>query len=80
MSNEVHASDRPVRPSYPQPTRTAKAVMAVVAVFLSTTVLGSVLALFEMRGNEAAIAHATVETQAPNAGLAVRTIDSARRG
>ena len=73
-------STKPARPSYLRPRRAEKAVMAVIAVLLSSTLLGSMLSLFEMRAQETAMARASVETQPSSHELAVRKIDSGPRG
>ena len=71
---------QPVRPSYPQPTRAEKAAMALAAVLVSSTLLGGMLSMFEMRSEETAMARASVRTQPSTDGLAVRKIDPGPRG
>ena len=71
---------QPVPRSYPQPTRAKKAAMALVAVLVSSTLLGGLLIMFEVRGQETAMARASVKTQPSTDGLAVRKIDSGPRG
>lgn len=80
MSLDSNSTKRPVRPSYPQRTRAEKAAMAVVAVLLSSTLLGSILGLFEMRSEDAAMARAPTNAQPSSDALAVRNVDSGSRG
>jgi hypothetical protein len=70
---------QPVPRSYPQPTRAKKAAMALVAVLVSSTLLGGLLIMFEVRSEETAMARASVKTQPSTDGLAVRKIDSGPR-
>ena len=72
MSIESHATKQPVRPSYPNPTRSEKIAMIFVAVLVSSTLLGGMLSLFEMRSEQSAMAGASVKTQPSTDGLAVR--------
>jgi hypothetical protein len=53
--------------------------MALVAVLVSSTLLGGILSLFEMRSEDAAMARTSVRTQPSTDGFAVRKIDSAPR-
>jgi hypothetical protein len=80
MSIDSRSTKQPVRPSYPQPTRAEKAAMALVAVLVSSTLLGGMLSMFEMRSEETAMAGASIKTQPSTDGLAVRKIDSGPRG
>ena len=72
MSIESHATKQPARPSYPQPTHSEKTAMTLVAVLVSSTLLGGMLSLFEMRSEETAMA---VKTQPSTDGLAMRKIN-----
>lgn len=80
MSIDSRTTRQPVPPSYPQPTRAGKAAMALVAVLVSSTLLGGMLAMFEVRSEETAMARASVKTQPSTDGLAVRKINSGPRG
>jgi hypothetical protein len=80
MSIESRATNPSVRPSCPQPTRAEKTAMALVAVLVSSTLLGSMLSMFEMRSDEAAMARASVKAQPSADGLAVRKAGSGPRG
>jgi hypothetical protein len=80
MSIESHATNPYVRPSCPQPTRAEKTAMALVAVLVSSTLLGSMLRMFEVRSEEAAMARASVKTQPSSDGLALRRINSRVHG
>ena len=71
---------QPVQPSYPQRRRAEKAVMGLIAVLVSSTLMGGMLSMFEMRSDETAMARASVKTQPSTDGLAVRRVDSAPRG
>lgn len=75
MSIESHATKQPARPSYPQPTRSEKTAMTLVAVLVSSTLLGGLLSLFEMRSEETAMVRASVKTQPSTDGLAMRKIN-----
>jgi len=57
MSIDTRSTKQPVRPTCPQLTRARKAAMALVAVLVSSTLLGGVLSMFEMRSVEMAMAH-----------------------
>jgi len=80
MSTDCHATTQRPRPSYPQRTRTTKAVIAVAAALVSSTLMVGVLGLFEMRSADTAMARASVNGQSAMHELAVRKIDSAPRG
>jgi hypothetical protein len=80
MSIESRATNPSVRPSCPQPTRAEKTAMALVAVLVSSTLLGSMLRMFEVRSEEAAMARASVKTQPSSDGLALRRINSRAHG
>ena len=47
---------------------------------VSSTLLGGMLSMFEMRSEETAMARASLETQPSTDGLAVRKVDSRPRG
>jgi hypothetical protein len=79
MSIESRATSPSVRPSCPQPTRAEKTAMALIALLVSSMLLGSVLSLFEMRSDEAAMARAPAGTQASTDGLALRKASSEPR-
>ena len=80
MSIDSRFTKQPVRPSYPQLTRTKKAAIVFAAVLVSSTLLGGVLSMFEMRSDETAMARASVQTQPSTDGLAVRKVDPWPRG
>ena len=80
MSIDSRFTKQPVRPSYPQPTRSEKTAMALVAVLLSSTLLGGMLSMFEMRSEETATARASIKTPGPTDGLALRKVGSGPRG
>jgi len=80
MSIESRSTKQPVRPSYPQPTRAEKAAMAFVAVLVSSTLMGGMLGMFEMRSAETAMARASVKTPPSTDGLVVSKVDSGPRG
>jgi len=78
MSIDFRSTNQPVRWSCPQLSRAQKAAMALVAVLVSSTLLGGVLSLFEMRSEEASVSR--VKTAPSTDGLAVRTVASGPRG
>ena len=80
MSIDLRSTKHPVRPNGPQLSRAQKAAMALVAVLVSSTLLGGMLSLFEMRSEETAVARAPVKTAPSTDGLAVRKVDSGPRG
>lgn len=45
MSIDTRSTKQPARPSYPQPTRAEKTTMALVAVLVSSTLLGGMLSM-----------------------------------
>ena len=79
MSIDLRSTKQPVRPNCPQLSRAQKAAMALVAVLVSSTLLGGMLSMFETRSEEAAMARAPVKTQPSTDGLAVRKVDSGPR-
>jgi hypothetical protein len=80
MSIDSRFTKQPVRPSYPQLKRAKKAAIVFVAVLVSSTLLGGMLIMFEMRSEETAMARASIKTQPSTDGLAARKIDSGPRG
>ena len=80
MSTDSCSTKRPARPNCPQLSRTQKAAMALVAVLVSSTLLGGMLSMFEMRSEAAAMARTSVKTAPSTDGLAVRKADSRPRG
>jgi hypothetical protein len=80
MSIDSRSTKQPVRSSYPHRPRAKKAAIALVAALASSTLLGGMLSMFEMRSEEAAMARASVKTQPSTDGLAVRKVDSGPRG
>jgi hypothetical protein len=80
MSIDSRSTKQPVRPSYPQSSRAAKAAMALIAVLVASTLLGGMLSMFEMRADATAMARASVRTQPATDGLAARKVDSGPRG
>ena len=80
MSIDSPSTNQPVRPSCPQPTRTARTAMALAAVLVSSALLGGMLSMFEMRSEATAMARASVQTAPSAGGLALRKITSEPRG
>jgi hypothetical protein len=80
MSINFRSTKQPVRPNCPQLSRAQKAAMALVAVLVSSTLLGGMLSMFEMRSDEVAMARASVKTEPSTDGLAVRKVGSGPRG
>ena len=78
MSIDFRSTKQPVRPSCPQLSRAQKAAMALAAVFVSSTLVGGMLSMFEMR-SEAAMAGASVKTEPSTEGLALRNVRSGPR-
>jgi len=78
MSIDFRSTKQPVRPRCPQLSRAQKAAMALAAVFVSSTLVGGMLSMFEMR-SEAAMAAASVKTAPSTDGLALRTVLSGPR-
>jgi hypothetical protein len=78
MFNNFRSTKPPVRSDCPQLSRAQKTAMALVAVLVSSTLLGGVLSMFEMRSEEASMAR--IKTAPSTDGLAVRTIASGPRG
>ena len=78
MFNDFRSTKPPVRSDCPQLSRTQKVAMTLVAVLVSSTLLGGVLGLFEMRSEEASMAR--IKTAPSTDGLAVRGVASGRRG
>ncbi|WP_280151711.1 hypothetical protein [Piscinibacter sp. XHJ-5] len=80
MSIDFRSTKQPMRPSYPQPKRARKAAMALVAVLASSTQLGGMLTMFEMRSDDTAMARASIKAQPSSTDIVVRKIDSGPRG
>ena len=80
MSIDCRFTKQPVRPNCPQLSRAQKSAMALVAVVVSSALLGGMLSMFEMRSEEAAMARASVKTQPSTQGLAMRKVGSGSRG
>lgn len=80
MSIDFRYTRQPVRPNCPQLSRAQKVTMALGAVLVSSTLLGGMLSLFEMRSEESAVARAPAKTAPPTNGLAVRKAGSGPRG
>ena len=80
MSIDRRSSKQPVRPNYPEIPRARKAALAFVAVLVSSTLVGGVLGMFEMRGQESAMAQTSVETTASSDRLALRKPGPEERG
>jgi hypothetical protein len=78
MSNDLRSTKPSARSDCPQLSRAQKTAMALVAVLVSSTLLGGVLGLFEMRSEEAAMAR--VKTTPSTDGFAVRTVTSGPHG
>lgn len=79
MSTDSHATTQSSLPSYPQRTRTTRAVIAVAAVVVSSTLMVGVLGLFEMRSADIATGRASANGQPAIDALAVRRLDPAPR-
>lgn len=80
MSIDSRSTKQAARRSFLQPTRTEKTATALVAVLVSSTLLGSVLTMFEMRSEQTAMERASIKTQPSTDGLVLREIDSGPRG
>jgi hypothetical protein len=80
MSIDTRSTKQPTRPSYTQTSRNQEAAIAFVAVLVSSTLLGSMLRMFDMRSEEAALARAAVKTQPSTDGLAARKVGPGSRG
>ena len=80
MPIDSRSTKQPARPSYPRLTHARKAAIVFVAVLVSSTLLGGMLTMFQMRSEETAMARASVKAAASTDGLAVRKIDSGPRG
>lgn len=80
MSIDPRSTKHPVRPNLPQLSLARKAAMAFVAVLVSSTLLGGMLSMFEMRSAETAMARTSVKTQPSTEGLAARKVHSRPRG
>jgi hypothetical protein len=80
MSTKFSFTKQPLRANCPQLSRVQKAAMALVAVLVSCTLLGSVLSLFELRSEETAVAQAPGKSQRATDELAARNVDSRPRG
>jgi hypothetical protein len=77
MSIDLRSMKQPTRPNGPRLLWAQKAAMVLVAVLVSSTLLGGMLSLFEMRSEEAAMARAPVKTAPSSDGLAARRVGSA---
>ena len=80
MSHDSSSTTRPARPSYPQLSGARKAAMAVVAVLVSSTLLGGMLSMFEMRSGDSAAVQASMQPAPSSDGFAARQTSSAPRG
>ena len=80
MSIDCRSPKQPVRPSYPEISRARKAALALVAVLVSSTLVGGMLSMFEMRSQEAAMAQTSVETAPSSDRFALRKPGSEPRG
>jgi hypothetical protein len=58
------------QPRFAQPSPSAKAAIAFVSVLVSSTLLGGVLGLFEMRSDSAGLARAEQPAATASAGVA----------
>lgn len=72
MSIESNVVAPAERSASPHVTRAEKSVGALVAVLVSSTLLGSMLSLFEARSVAAATARIAIPTQPTAGGLAAR--------
>ena len=68
------------QPHYAKPSGAAKAAIALVAVLVSSTLLGGMLDLFEMHSEDAAFARASIKAKPSSGGLVARNTRSAPRG
>ena len=80
MSIDSRSTKHPVRPNLQQLSLARKAAMAFVAVLVSSTLLGGMLSMFEVRSAETAMARTSVKTQPSTEGLSARKVDSRPRG
>ncbi len=64
MSTTDRSTHDSTRPQYGQPSTSARATFAFVAVVISSTLLGGVLSLFEACATEAVLPRASVEVPA----------------
>ena len=67
------------QPHYAKPSGAAKAAAALVAVLVSSALLGGMLGLFEMHSEDAAFARASISAQPLTGGVALRRAGSASR-
>jgi hypothetical protein len=79
MSIDSRSIQQPVQPSYPQPTPARKAVTLFLAALVSSTLLGGMLTLFEMRSEETAMARASFKTQPTTDRLSIHKLDARPR-
>ena len=80
MSIESRSTQQPRQPSYPQRPRAHKAAMAFIAVVVSSTLVGGMLSMFEMRSAASAMAQGSIETAPSTAAFAMRKAGSGPRG
>ena len=72
MSIDPRSTMQPVRAKYPQLSRTERAAMALAAVLVSSTTLGGLLSMFQMRSEQSATAGTAVKTAPSTVEFAVR--------
>lgn len=80
MSIDSRSTKQPTQPSYTQASRTQKAAMALVAVLVSSTLLGTMLSIFDARSEEAVLGRAAAKTQPSTDGLSARRVGPGSRG
>jgi hypothetical protein len=80
MSTTDRSTSNSHQPHYARPSGATKAAVALVAALVSSTLLGGMLGLFEMRSEAAAFARASMEAQPSTSGLALRKVASTSPG
>ena len=80
MSIDCRSPKQAVQPHYPEISRARKAALALVAVLVSSTLVGSVLGMFEMRSQEATMVQTSVEPAPSSDRFALRKPGSEPRG
>src|SRR5450631_1014416 len=80
MSTIDRSTNKSHQPRYAQPSRASKAAVAFISVLVSSTLLGGMLGLFEMRSEDAAMARATRSSEPASAGLAAGESRAGSRG
>ena len=79
MSIDCRSPKQAVQPHYPEISRARKAALALVAVLVSSTLVGGMLGMFEMRSQDA-MAQTSAETAPSSDRFALRKPGSEPRG